>query len=72
MVEFSKFMGDYALLVGEEAKSKTYRNKAEEIKEQLLDKLYNKNVNLFCDYVGLQFTPKVHKNGHLAEPIEWR
>ena len=46
--------------------------RCKEIKEQLRTKLYNSNINLYCDYVGYQWLPKKAANGQLSEPIEWR
>lgn len=65
-------MSEYAGLVGDHKKHKRYQANARKIKEELQAKLYNGNINLFCDYLGPQWQSKVAGNGHLAEPLEWR
>ena len=72
MAEFSVFMSEYESLVGDHQKHKRYQTNAKRIKEELQAKLYNGNIDLFCDYLGPQWQPKVAANGHLAEPLEWR
>ena len=42
------------------------------IKEELWNKLYNENIELYCDYVGMQWEPVLSKKGVLSERIEWR
>jgi len=72
MVEFSAFMASFASLAKDGPKQAVYQANSERIKEQLQQKLYNGNAELYCDYVGLQWAPKHQANGQLAEPIEWR
>ncbi len=72
MVAFSQFMSTYATLVNDQSKKALYASNAQSIKTELLDKLYNGNSKLYCDYAGLQWEPKMMGNGQLAEPLEWR
>ena len=53
MVEFSKFMSDYAEVIGNSALSWNYLDRSHKILDELHDKLYNQNINLYCDYAGL-------------------
>jgi glycogen debranching enzyme len=55
MAEFSVFMSEYASLVGDHQKHKRYQANARRIKEELQAKLYNGNIDLFCDYLGPQW-----------------
>jgi len=58
MVEFSAFMASFAQLANDSPKHALYQANSERIKEQLQQKLYNSNAELYCDYVGLQWAPK--------------
>ena len=53
MAEFSTFMSEYAELVGDAARKGRYQANARKIKEELQIKLYNGNIDLYCDYLGL-------------------
>ena len=52
MVKFSKFMAKYALVANDEEAAVNFKYRAERITQELNEKLYNKNIGLFSDYIG--------------------
>lgn len=53
MAEFSVFMSEYAVLIGDKSKITRYQANARKIREELKSKLFNQNVELYSDYLGL-------------------
>ena len=52
MAEFSHFMANYSSYVNDNENHPIYHDNYLKIKQELQDKLYNENMNIYSDYLG--------------------
>jgi len=52
MVEFSGFMSDYSKYLNRKEEANAYEIMQIRIKDELTEKLYNENLELYSDYAG--------------------